>query len=367
MTERIKFIDGLKGLCGIWVCVLHYILAFFPAGFVGWQCGIAESAQKTHYFENFPLSIVKNSSFALYIFFALIAFIPALKFFKTGEESGIRRQALKRYFRLMPPTLACVLLAYAVYSCGAMFNQELAESTGSHWNKAFYAAELSLSGAIRNGLFDAFIHGNSDYCSVLWCLNVIFFGSNISYAVLLMFGKLRLRWIVYAALFALCSLAPTYAVFIAGIAAADILVRRSKSAPRKFFGEALVIAGLIIGNIPPVLLTVPAIHLLSAVGVFLVIWGCAESRFLAKLLSANWLCFTGRISFSLILVHFTVLMSFSAWLFLALRGHGYGVALSTLISWGASIPVILAGSWLFEKIIEQPAEKLSNRIYQSIR
>lgn len=76
---HIPYIDGLKGLCGIWICLFHYLLAFAPFGF--------------------------------------IAFLPSLRFFQTGNVASIKRQACIRYFRLMPPVLACTLLACASSGC----------------------------------------------------------------------------------------------------------------------------------------------------------------------------------------------------------------------------------------------------------
>ena len=96
MAKRIIYIDGLKGLCGIWVCLFHYLLAFASFGYIGWESGVADADKAAYYFRYFPYSILTNGSFPLYIFFALIGFIPALHFFQTGSADGIRRQAVMR-------------------------------------------------------------------------------------------------------------------------------------------------------------------------------------------------------------------------------------------------------------------------------
>ena len=363
MGRRIEYIDGLKGLCGIWVCLYHYIVAFFPAGFIGWGSGIADSEKCAAYFGNFPVSIVKNASFPLYVFFALVAFIPALNYFRSGSDAGIRRQAVKRYFRLMPPVLACALFGYAVWASGGMFNRELAADVACNWDRAFYTADLSLAGALFNGVFDAFWTGNSDYCSVLWCLNVIFFGSYLSYAVLLMFGQLRSRWAVYAVLFCLSYMFPQYAAFVAGIAAADLVANGAALKPRGLFGACLVALGIFAGNFPPVLMpNLQSVYMSFGAASMLVIWGCAESGAARRILSAGWLRTAGRLSFSLVLVHFTVLMSLSAWLFHASLGAGFPFWAAIALSWGLSLPVIAALSWLFEKFIERPSERFANRV-----
>ena len=187
MAKRIIYIDGLKGLCGIWVCLFHYLLAFASFGYIGWESGVADADKAAYYFRYFPYSILTNGSFPLYIFFALIGFIPALHFFQTGSADGIRRQAVMRYFRLMPPVLACALIASVVYLTSGFFSQEVGALLDNNWDRAFYVVPLSLTGAFANGIFYALWNGNCDYCSVLWCMNVIIFGSFLWYSALFRF------------------------------------------------------------------------------------------------------------------------------------------------------------------------------------
>lgn len=90
---HIPYIDGLKGLCGIWICLFHYLLAFAPFGF--------------------------------------IAFLPSLRFFQTGNVASIKRQACIRYFRLMPPVLACTL--FGLCQLGLLAKNIDASVAGARW------------------------------------------------------------------------------------------------------------------------------------------------------------------------------------------------------------------------------------------
>lgn len=369
MTNRIKYIDGLKGLCGIWICVFHYILAFIPLGYIGWQSGVADENRASVYFHYFPFSILSNGSFPLYIFFALIAFVPALRYFTTGEEQGIKRQAVQRYFRFMPPILVCVLSAYAVYACHLFYNQQLAIDANSNWDKAFYPSTISWMGAVKAGFYGSIFQGNSDYCSPLWCMNIIFLGSYIVYAVLLFFGDLKNRYIVYVLLFLLSLTIPIYTSFLLGIVAADIAAHASTiKGDNLKLGLGLILAGLIIGNFPEVLLAPFGISVYTAYGIgsFSLILGCSTATKITTILSARWLCYAGRISFSLILVHFTIMMSFSAGLFHYCKAHDIPDALNILLTWIAAIPAILITSMLFEKFIERPTGALSTWIYTKL-
>ncbi len=366
-SKRIEAIDGLKGLCAIWLCLFHYLLAFASFGYIGWESGIAYADRAACYFRYFPYSILTNGSWPLYLFFALIAFIPAFRYFQTADAEKIKRQAVIRYFRLMPPILACVLIVYLVYCCGGFFNQELGALLNNQWDKAFYSARLSLAGALANGFFKALWNGNSDYCSVLWCMNVIFFGSYFSYGILLFFGSIRKRYWIYGGLFLLSFAIPLYTAFLGGIVAADLLVHRRNTAPPEWRGWTLAISGIVAGNFPEVWLP-PGITVFSAygIGTFLFLLGCGESAKLRKLLSNRWLVRTGVFSFALVLTHFTVLMSFSAWFYLKMNAFGMHWLPALALTLATAVPAHCICTVLFERFIERPSERFSHWVYQKL-
>lgn len=366
-SSRIPYIDGLKGLCGIWVCLFHYLLAFAPFGYIGWESGIAPEMRSTEYFRWFPYSVLSNASFPLYVFFALIAFLPALRFFRTGNVESIRRQAVIRYFRLMPPVLACALCGWAVYASGGFFHQELGAALHNTWDKAMYPPPITFTGALYNGVYDAFFNGNGNYCSVLWCMKVILFGSYLSYAILLLFGHVRQSLLLYAALFLLTFYDPMYTAFVGGIVAARILAQDGDSSDGAW-GGALVVAGLVIGNFPEVWL--PAqLSLLTCygVGAFLVLLGCARSAWVRTFLSHPVLVRAGELSFALVLAHFAILMSVSAWFFLWLQQQGVPYAVALLLTLLTAIPLNMAGAVLFQRWVEAPTERLTRWMYAKIQ
>ncbi len=368
MEKRNRCIDALKGISGIWICLFHYILAFMPLGYVGWECGVAEADKKAFYFEYFPFSILANGSFPLYVFFALASFITATVYFKNRDEGSIKKQGIKRYFRLMPPVLACTLICYTLAVDGLMFNKELGALAPSNWAGVFYGNDLSFWGAVGSGLYTAFIYGDGGYCSVLWCMNLIFIGSYLTYMTLLLFGGCRGRWFFYAALLGLSFAAPDYAAFLAGIVAADILANFPAQKISNGGGVALIALGLVAGNFPPVWLPswIP-LPFAYALGAFLLLWGFGLSAPAQKAISAQWLCAAGKWSFSLVLVHFPVMMSFSAWVFVCLKEKGWGFAGATAVSWGASMPVLFLATWAFYRLVEIPAEKFAQWVWGKLR
>lgn len=126
---RIDWIDGLKGVCGVLVAFIHYLLAFKPDGFVGWNAIPSEAEKFDYYFEHFPYSILTNGSFILFTFFALVSFIPAYKYFVGHDRLSIQRQAKVRYFRLMPATLMLCLLSLLFAELGLFRADEVGQAT----------------------------------------------------------------------------------------------------------------------------------------------------------------------------------------------------------------------------------------------
>ena len=147
-SARIESIDGLKGLCGIWIVIFHYLLAYAAFGYIGWESGVAASDRTEWYFRYFPYSVLSNGSWPLYIFFAIIAFIPAFIFFQKGTFDNLRRQVTIRYFRLFFPVAGCILFALLVWKAGGFFSQSLGNLLNNNWDKAFYTTVPSLKNAL---------------------------------------------------------------------------------------------------------------------------------------------------------------------------------------------------------------------------
>lgn len=367
-NNRIESIDGVKGLCGIWVVLAHYLMAFAGFGFIGFECGIAPADKAEYYFQYFPYSILTNGSWPLYIFFAIISFIPALRFFQNGTTDHIQRQITVRYFRLFFPAAGSILFALLVWKSCGFFNQPVAEILNNNWDRAFYNLTPTLWDALTRAVYTAPFLGDDDYCSVLWCLHLILYGSFFSYLVIWGTGMLKRRYFVYAALFLLTFAAPLYTAFLAGIVAADIIVLLNKKniVLPAWASVLLLIAGFAIGNYPEVWLSNITVYTLYGIGSFAVLIPCCNSPWLQKILSIPFLKKAGEYSFTLILTHFTVMFSFSAWLFIKLHNCGVSYGWKLAIVFLTAIPVNILVGVLFRHLIEKPAGKLTDWIYRKL-
>lgn len=127
---RIQWIDGVRAILTIWILLFHYTLSFINTGYVGFGSNYSQEEAMNAFTAGLPLSLFTNSSFALYMFLVLIAFIPAYKFFGDHEEDSIRRQAKKRYLRLMIPTFSACVINFIFHHAGLLMHIRAGEASG---------------------------------------------------------------------------------------------------------------------------------------------------------------------------------------------------------------------------------------------
>ncbi|MDR0872809.1 MAG: acyltransferase [Prevotellaceae bacterium] len=314
------------------------------------------------------------------MFFALIAFIAAAKYFASRDIDSLKRQAEKRYFRLMPPVFASVVISYLAFAAGVMFHTELGADVNayfgitSNWANWMYPDGLSFGGAIINGLLTAFVNnGAGNYNTVTWCIYVIFFGSYLTYGFLALFGTSKKRVIFYAISVVLGVYYQPFSqflVFIAGIAVADLIESRKECAKKPFLGVALIIFGIALSAFALDIFLGGVItgEALLSVSAFLIIYGLSESEATAKVLSAKFWKPIGNIAFSLILTHTIVLFSLSAFLFhMFYKNVGLSFSIAVTLSCVISLPVIVIVAIVFDRFIEKGAGRLVNKLAKNTR
>ncbi len=365
---HIKYIDGLKGLCAILVVFLHYLMGYVGRGFVGWQSGI-EDAQKLDYFwANFPLSGVINATFILQIFFTIVAFLPAWHFFNKQDTEWIKRQAIIRYFRFVPYIFVIVILSYIIYLSGGYFNQEVSRLLDIQWTGALLVGNFSWPDAIEAGLFRAFVYGDGGYVSVLWCMHIIFIGSYIAYACILLFASAKRHMCIYAVLFLLCAVVlPWTMPFVGGVMVASIANAEFKNPSgdtfRKVVGFSLFFVGMALGMcVDGLTMNYILQDIIKNCAAICVTLSVFYLDFLQRFLQTPFLISCGKYGFSILVIHCLVMLSISAWLFLKLHAWlGYDLAL--WISFILSIIPLTLATVIFAKIMDPICIKLSRKIY----
>jgi peptidoglycan/LPS O-acetylase OafA/YrhL len=361
---RLEALEAIRGLAALVVVAHHLAHAFWP--------GLLMS--------HWPWRSAFDGSFAVTLFFVLSGVVLSVAYFQRPAVEVAAAGALRRYFRLMPPILTAVLIAYGLMAFGAFANNATADVLGrapDQWLRHFYKFPAKLGDALAEGTFRVFVHHDSarTYNSVLWTMGVELDGSLFVFAFLALAGKLRNRGWIYLAAGALLYLRCRYTLnFLVGIALCDIYVgqQRRPSAIQlgSMAGIALLVAGAVIGSAVPGWLGdwigldfSPRrldLQTLGAAGIIAAVLFCP---FWQARLRGPWLTWLGRISFSLYLIHLPVICSLGCGCFLWLyRGHGLSYALSASIAAALSVLVSLLAAQAMTGSVDRWAIALGRTI-----
>lgn len=377
ITEKILYIEGLRGLAMSMVVLNHFAAAFYPALVFG------EKALQHNSFEliiyKTPLNIFFSGIFALSVFFLLSGYILSFKFFKFHKREPIIPSMVRRYIRLAIPTLISILIAYVLLSSHLFKNLSVSSITGSTiWFANFWNFKADLYNALIEGIFMTSIFiGNSTYNPVLWMMAYELAGSFLVYFVLEIFKHTKRRVIIYLLLLIFTFIWKGYLMgFILGILICNLEYSSTINFSRyknKFLGVALLLGAVLFGSFPiastkdtiyefiqiPMLNGSREIILAQTIAACLMFIAIKNLIILKKILELPFFRFLGRISFSVFFLHLIIIGSFSSNLFSILIGY-LNYNQSVLITFLVSFPLIIVISFYFNKYITTNSLKVAD-------
>lgn len=360
--KRITYIDGLKGLCALSICIFHFLLMFIISGYIGWKAMPEAVANPfDYYFEHFPYSILTNNSFPLYIFFAIMSFLITYIFIKNSDESKLKKQAITRYFRFLPIVVIACFFAYLLLAFELCDLKSFYEATGNEWALARLEESYSFWDFIKISFFSSYMHG-TQLLAPLWCLHYLFLGSFLTYFILLIYNKIKNKTFLFGLVIVfIFFFDPNYLAYVAGIIAGVIASKDFNL--KKFYSILLILGGCIFGLFPPVLLpTFVDISVFYAVGAGLILVGTHASFKENFFLTNKFVVFCGKESLSLIIFHFLIQQSLNVFLFLTFNNAGLNLWLNILINFVISMTLTLLCGWISSKTITPLTNKLCNKI-----
>ncbi|MFD0619758.1 acyltransferase family protein [Paenibacillus sp. GCM10027629] len=364
MTSKIAYLDGLRGLAACVVVVSHYFQVFAPSVFEG-------RAEIEHFaFERYaavtPINLLFNGNFSVCLFFVLSGFVLSYRYFRTKDSLPVYSSALRRYFRLAVPAVLSVVLAYLVIVFGFGYYDDIRGMTLSSMPDPSIASASFLV-MIQEAFYHTFFTYGMTYNPVLWTMTYELFGSFLIFAFLLLVGRFKLRFLVYLVL-GWVFIDSYYLGFVLGMLLSDLVYSGRNWLDlirRPWVNFLLLIAGLYLGSFPYLGVEGTIYALLvwqpgsgfayfpfyHVIGSFLILIALLNSPWLKALFSRTLFSYLGKISFSLYLVHFTILCSFGSFLFLQLQlllPYSISVVLTILIT----TPVIFACAHLFYRWVD---------------
>lgn len=345
------------------VVVSHFFQVFAPSVFEGRE-------EIEHFaFEGIaartPFNLLFNGNFSVCLFFVLSGYVLSYRFFGTGDRFIVYSSAIRRYFRLAVPALASVFLAYLILVLDLGAYDNIRGMTLSSMPDPF-AADANLLVMLKESLFHTFFTYGSQYNPVLWTMTYELFGSFMIFVFLIVCGRHRIRYAVYAIL--ICLFIDSYYLgFVLGMLISD--VKNSGRDRLAFIYQSwirllLLCAGIYLGSYPYVAPQGTIYSILQrgasnfdffvfyhVIGSFLILTVLLHSSRMQSIFSHRFFAYLGKISFSLYLVHFTIICSFGSYVFLHLSpflNYGPRVLLTTILTFA----VIAAVAHWFYRLVD---------------
>lgn len=344
--ERIKYLDGLKGLCCFMVFLHHFC----------WV-GLAKDLQSINLFSDFF-----TGTMCVPVFIILSSFGIGISCEKNLIRTGsVQNIILKRYFRIAIPTAIIILLAAIVHFLGIQWNIEAGNLTGSR-----FLSKLMTNSSLVNLVKEMLLSPVGKCLTWLpqgWMLNFVFLGSFLT--IILYLGTEKLK---ETKLFLVCLFWFLFSFFIdcyyACIVFGFFLFKYTKRENKKYSMSITIVSALlycvlwylhynkIITYDKEVINTILAFFLTTAV---------FHSGLIQRMLEYKVFLWLGKISFSLYLIHWIVISTVSCNILVHFQSiDGYTLSIVNLL---VSTCVLLLVSWMSQKYIEQGiAKTIENKL-----
>lgn len=353
-SHRIHAIDSLRGIAAL-VVVFHHLDNTIDLD--------GRTPILGRIFHGSPLRLLVDGRSAVLLFFILSGFALSIS---IGRRFEYRNYLIKRICRLMIPCTAAVLLSAGMY---LLVSPQPIPALGSWFNQTLWSQPVTWNLIARHLLMTG-DQADTSLSNVLWSL-VVELRVSLIFPVLYLLVKgrtwaaaaiavgmqLLFRWFVIRSgnvppLFNSSILESFENVgyylpfFIAGILVWDNLAAIRRLVAR--FHRVWIFVALLIG----LRMLESGIDFEEGVGSLIVLLLCVSAPYLSRALSHRWIEWLGKISYSLYLVHLTVLSVVFHLL--------YGKVNSILLGLGTVVGSLLLAH-LFYVAIEAPSMQLGRR------
>lgn len=381
--NKLKHIEGIRGLAAIIVVLHHYTLAFYPALNFGDsnQMHIGNGSFELMMART-PLNLIYNGGFAVCIFFILSGYVLSNAYHKTNNPKILLHYAIKRYFRLLIPVSASIILAYSFMKVGFMNNAGLATITKTNdWLSGAFNQDGGLYDVIKNMFIDVFFLKDNKYNPVLWTMTYELLGSFLIFSFLLAIHPFKYKMSLYITLVVLLFITDNnfYAAFILGVILNKYMIQKQSASGAislpKWALISLLTVGLYFCSYPICIDVNKTIYrfitfyfltnyeFYHVVGSFIIMFVIVHSERLKRLLSESIFSYIGKISFSFYLLHFIILCSCTCYLF-TLFYPTYNYNSSVSLAFLGSLPVIILTANLYYNCIDKTGIIVSEKILE---
>ena len=375
---RIQYIESIRGIAAFVVVFAHIVTALDSPPETGVPASLAGANPVVRTIGKIAFWPLGTGRLPVAIFFVLSGMALSQGFLRGGGLSTLQSAAIRRYFRLMVPSLISVLFAFALFRGGLMRNHEAAAAIAAQggqapWLEVAYTYQWTFEDTIREGAWNLFFSDQSAFAegrlnSVLWTMRPELIGSCIVFGFLALFGHRANRASMGFAIAALLALAgfTMLALFPLGIGLAIVRADRPALRLSRITGIALLLAGLWLGGLYDYTgdwhMRIPITHSVinsadgpPCLGAVLVVLGLVFTPEYRGAVERRIFLWLGKISFGVYLCHVPIIMSLGCWLYLEMRNGGWEHGQSIAGVTAAVVPLSLLGGWVLYHVADRPS------------
>lgn len=367
-STHIAAFDTVRGLAALSVVFSHYIGAY------GWPVKSAAIKQAWTYS---PLHIVWDGFAAVSLFYVLSGFVLSLKYFRETNQPNLAGFRLPDYltsrvFRIWPPYLFVFVISYILRRWVGYYDGPGIPHVNS-WLFDTWGSSIPFSQLMR----EAFLVQANDYALVPqgWTLPIELFISFLVPVGILLAAR-STGWLALFTLILVGPLGASYYIlhFAIGILLAKYhAVIRSWLEPRRAWKIVVLLLGLFLYTfrytVPVYLgwnLKAATPWIATGLGAALLLIVVIASERVRSLLSFRFLRFIGRVSYSVYLLHFLVIIVLITRIFHLLDLPASAYAPGWWLGLTLTIILTLGLAALTHRLIEVPGMALGKALPKRI-
>ena len=327
-----------------------------------------------NFFATTPLNVLVNGNVAVVFFFALTGFLVGRSvFIKKNNDISIIDKLKTRYIRLLPLVIVATLFTFVTMQTGLQYHLSItSEYVNTSFLHSYCNFEPTLINLISHSIFWPFVDFSA-YIGPFWTIKYELWGYIIVLIYATCLKKSRSReWIylIVIVVMAIC-LDSYYCIFIMGLFVADLCFNTNpsflKNVYQKLFNKKPLVFILFLislyfsccpmyekSSLYCFWYKLPLLNhiLLRGFGIALFLLVTNNSIIIQKILSVKPLVALGHISFETYALHWPIMLSLQAGLFLLFEKQ-MNYSSAALLPFIITLPVIYIVSFLTSFLLKQ--------------
>ena len=297
-------------------------------------------------------------------------YVISIKLFSNNSKSYLISAISKRYFRLTPPILGSVLIGFLLMKSNLIYNIKLSQLLSTESTLGyFYNFHPSFLSAFKSGIWNVLFTTNlGGYNGPLWTMRPEFYGSLFCFLLFILLNKMKIKYYLYTPIILFFFF--TEISWISSFTLGFLFCGIDHSLNKESFYFTLFKQRLFSSKALPIALSLLLIIILPNIGIgnwmnpniilsFLLVFIVMKFVFLQKIFQLKPMLWLGKISFSIYLLHWPIICSFTSYIYLSTK---ISRPLNILISSCLTLIVVFIISSLYSKYIDQKSILLARKI-----